>query len=202
MVTELVDWLRTQDDCVLTPGLSEAELDRVERVLELTIPPLWRAVLGEACPVTRPGSHGHYPDWRLGDEAAIRDMVDAPVDGLLFDVEHNDFWWHAWGAAPGPIDERLALARRRLAEVPRLTPLRGHRYVGPQDDSPVFSIVQADLYIPALSLADIPAGRSQDAMPAEQWPIGSVPFWSELHAYSQMGHPPESRFTHLAQGGL
>jgi hypothetical protein len=98
--------------------------------------------------------------------------------------------------------ERLAAARRRLAEVPRLTPLWGHTYVGPGDASPVFSIVQADLYVPALSLADLPAGRGQDAVPAERWPIGSVPFWSELHAYAQLGHLPALPFGALAEGGL
>ncbi|MCI2423244.1 hypothetical protein MOQ72_38075 [Saccharopolyspora sp. K220] len=202
VVAELLDWLRELPDCVLGPGLSAAELDRAEGAVGVTIPPLWRAVLARACPVARAGSGAHYPDWRLIDEPAVRALVDAPVRGLLFDVEHNDFWWHAWGAAPEPMAERLSLARRRLAEVPRLTPLRHHWYVGPEDDSPVFSIVQADLYVPALSLADLPTGRSQRAVPTRQWPIGSVPFWSELHAYAQLGHHPELGFAQLGRGGL
>jgi hypothetical protein len=99
-----------------------------------------------------------------------------------------------------------------------------HLYVGADDDSPVFSIVQGDLHIPALSLAELAelAGTSgaggellgaaadadaaeavvgQDAVPAEDYPIGAVPFWSELHAYSQFGHDDE-RFAGLARGGL
>jgi hypothetical protein len=202
-VTRLVGWLRTPNaDCELTPGLGSDELDAAERAFGITMPPLWRAVLSRVCPVSRAGGGRRYPDWRRGDDPAVREMVDAPVGGLLFDVEHNGFWWRAWGPAPAAMPERLAAARRRLAEVPRLTPLWGHTYVGPGDASPVFSIVQADLYVPALSLADLPAGRGQDAVPAERWPIGSVPFWSELHAYAQLGHLPALPFGALAEGGL
>ncbi|PZG02757.1 hypothetical protein [Micromonospora deserti] len=123
-------------------------------------------------------------DWRLRDEAGTAALVCQRVDGVLFDVERNDFWWPAWGTPPADAAGRLSVARERLAEVPRLTPLFGNRYVGPTDDSPVFSIHQTDLYVPALSLADLPTGRSEDELPLTDYPIGGVPFWSELHAWS------------------
>jgi hypothetical protein len=85
-------------------------------------------------------------------------VVEQPVNGLLFDVEHCDFWWHGWGRRPEVMASRLYVARRRSADVPRLTPLGGHLYVGEGDDSPVFSIVQADLYVPALTLPDLVTG--------------------------------------------
>lgn len=202
LVAELVEWLREQPNGTLTPGLTEAELVRAERAYGLSMPPLWRAVLGRTCPISRPGGPTAYPDWRREDDPGTRELVERPVRGLLFDVEENGFWWHGWGGAPKRAAQRVALARRRLAEVPRLTPLVGHLYVGPDDESPVFSIVQADLYVRALSLADLRAGRDQRAVPAERYPIGSVPFWSELHAYSQLGHDEGSPFAELATGGL
>jgi hypothetical protein len=64
----------------------------------------------------------------------------------------------------------------------------------------VFSIVQADLYVPAMTLPDLITGRSQDSVDSMEYPIGDVPFWSELHAYSQLGHM--SAFGELADGGL
>lgn len=202
LVAELVEWLREQPSGTLTPGLTEAELVRAERAYGLSMPPLWRAVLGRTCPISRPGGPTAFPDWRREDDPDTRELVERPVRGLLFDVEENGFWWHGWGGAPKRVAQRVALARRRLAEVPRLTPLVGHLYVGPDDGSPVFSIVQADLYVRALSLADLPAGRDQREVSAERYPIGSVPFWSELHAYSQLGHDEGSPFAQLATGGL
>jgi hypothetical protein len=201
MVTRLLDWLGARTDCELAPGLDEAELDRAEQVFGITMPPLWRAVLRRAHPVPGLGAKRVYPDWRLGDEQGTHALVRRPVEGVLFDVEQNGFWWHDWGPAPGSAAERLALAGRHLATVPRLTPLMGHWYVGSEDDSPVFSIVQTDLYVPARTLADLPAGRSQDGVAPEEYPIGAVPFWSELHAYSALGHHADLPFARLAEGG-
>lgn len=201
-VAELVSWLGGRPDCRLEPGLSEAELDTAESIFGLHMPPLWRAVLTRAYPRPAEETTRTYPDWRLGDPEGTRALVEAPVRGLLFDVEHNGFWWRAWGDRPDSVADRVGLARARLAQAPVLTPLGGHAYVGPSDDSPVFSIVQADLFIPARSLADLPGGTGQRDVPEDEWPIGSVPFWSELHAYAQLGHHRDSRFAGLASGGL
>lgn len=207
---DLLDaWLRSQDDCVLEDGVTPAELARAETVFGIRFPPLWRQVLARVHPVGLPkpprAQHGvlrwtAWPDWRLRDEPATRALIDAPVRGLWFDVEHNDFWWTDWGTRPDTTAARLAVATERLAEVPRLVPLRGHMYVADTDDSPVFDIVQADLYVPALTVADLATGRDQDQLPLQDWPVGAVPFWSELHAYSQLG--PQGPFAHLGTGGL
>lgn len=208
-VDALVAWLRAQPDCELEDGLTAAELDHAEERFGIVFPPLWRRVLARVHPIGLPkpprGPDGTlrwtaYPDWRLRDEAATRDLIDAPVDGLLFDVEHNDLWWADWGKRPDQVPARRQGAAGHLADVPRLVPLWSHLYVAATDDSPVFSIVQADLYVPALSVADLPADRNQGVVPLDDWPIGNTPFWSDLHAYSQLG--PQGPFAYLGTGGL
>jgi hypothetical protein len=205
----IADWLAARDDCSCESGLDDAELQTAERRFDLVMPPLWRAVLAivhpTALPVRPRDSDGvlrwsAFPDWRLRDEEGTRRLVDAPVEGLLFDVEHGGFWWNEWGTPADGTQERLRDAQARLADVPRLTPLWGHLYVGSDDSSPVFSIVQADLYVPHLTLSDLVMGRGEAELPVESYPIGTVPFWSRLHAYSQIGHFTE--FGALAQGGL
>lgn len=209
LADSLADWLSRSPDCTLEPGLSQDELTRAQQVFGVAMPPLWQAVLRRSHPVELPAPprsadgvkrHTPYPDWRLRDESGTRSMVESPVKGLLFDVEHNDFWWNEWGEPPSGSPDRLRVAEERLAAVPRLTPLWSHWYVGSTDDSPVFSIVQADLYVPALTLADLLTGRDESPLPVNAYPIGSVPFWSQLHAYSQVGHI--SDFGRLATGGL
>jgi hypothetical protein len=79
--------------------------------------------------------------------------------------------------------------------------LWSHLYVGSVDQSPVFSIVQTDLYVPALTLESFVAGTSQSesGISIENYPLGDVPFWTLLHAWSQVGHT--TSFGELAQSG-
>jgi hypothetical protein len=194
---ELAHWLARTGDCELEPGLTSAEIERAEGAFGLEMPPLWRRVLAlvhaKSLPKPPRGPDGvlrwvPYPDWRLRDVAGTAELVRRPVDGVLFDVEHNDFWWSDWGEKPSDPAGRLSVARELLERAPRLTPLRGNHYVGPTDASPVFSINQTDLYVPALCLADLVHGRGQDGVAPENFPIGRVPFWSELHHWSQLGY--------------
>ncbi|WP_157740213.1 hypothetical protein [Micromonospora auratinigra] len=209
LARRLADAVARSPDCAAEPGLSDEEIDRAEETFALRFPPLWRRVLTLIHPRPRyvapnPGLTGTgptCPDWRLRDVATTREMVEAPVEGLLLDVEESAFWWHAWGAAPSALADRLAVARRELARVPRLTPLWGHQYVADTDDSPVFSIVQADLWVPAATLGAMVEDPSGDDGSVAHRRAGRVPFWSDLYAYSQ--HRGEgSPFGHLATGGL
>ena len=193
----LASWIGRTQDCVIEDGLSPTELDRAEQWLGLAFPSLWREVLAIVHPVAVPrpprGPDGvlrwtRFPDWRLRDEEMTNFVVELPIDGLLFDVESNGFWWTAWGEAPREVAARVELAGRMLVQVPKLIPIWGHRYVSDVPGAPVFSIVQSDLYVPALTLEDMATGRSQDGLPVEGYPIGDVPFWSLLHGWSQVGH--------------
>lgn len=194
-------------DCRTEPGLTIDELHRAEAHFGLSMPALWREVLTLVHPVELPepprGADGilnwtRLPDWRLRDVEATQRLIDWPVVGVLFDVQQG-FWWRAWGSRPSNVDERVGVASKELSKVPRLTPLGGIRYVGEFDASPVFSIHQTDLYIPFINVrALLAGGPSEDSVPIEEYPLGEVPFWSLLHAWSQAGHLTE-RLGGLAQ---
>src|SRR5262245_9696848 len=61
-----------------------------------------------------------FPDWRSGDEAALRDWLDLPRQGVLFDVEHNGLWLDEWGPRPGSIADGLRVVGELVAAAPRL----------------------------------------------------------------------------------
>lgn len=127
----------------LEPGLSGAELAAVQARWGITFCEDHAAFLGLAVPVG-----DGWIDWRHIAGDALEERLRAPVDGLLFDVTHNEFWPASWGARPGEPAEAVERAATVLAGWPRLVPLFGHRYLpaGPYPSpSPVLSVVQSDV---------------------------------------------------------
>jgi hypothetical protein len=73
-------------------GLTDAEVAAAEARFGFRFPPDLREFLQTALP-----RGPRFPDWRSGDEAALLDWLDLPRQGVLFDVEHNEFWLEEWG---------------------------------------------------------------------------------------------------------
>jgi hypothetical protein len=65
-------------------GYTTTELDDAQEKFGLVFPPDLVALLRDRRPLD-----GHV--WT--DEVAIKRMLDWPLEGLFFDVEHNHLWW-------------------------------------------------------------------------------------------------------------
>jgi hypothetical protein len=158
------------------PGLSEAELEAVESRYGFTFADDHRIFLQAGLPLGRP-----WPDWRDGDPHELRSRLDAPADGVLFDVEHNGFWYPGWGVQPEDRRAAMGFARERLLDVPQLVPVFGHRYLPAgtgQSGHPVLSVMQTDIIYYGNHLADYL--RNEFGGPASDLSRtrASVPFWS------------------------
>lgn len=158
-------------------GLTDAEVERTERQYQFRFPPDLRAFLQTALP-----RGAHFPDWRAGESARLRDWLDAPRRGILFDVEHNDYWHPDWAARPCMIEAALSVASEGVRAAPRLIPVFGHRMMPAEprrSGNPVFSIHQADIICCGFDLADYL--RREFRLPGRVgWPdaIQTIPFWS------------------------
>jgi hypothetical protein len=153
MVQEWRDEQRILSDAgiEISAGLTETELQLIERVIGCALPPDLRSFLAEGLPIG-PG----FPDWREPNSAAIRAQLAWPLEGIEFDIEENAFWWSEWGGRPRNIETALALARIHLNAAPRLVPVRGHRYLPAEPalvDNPVFSVYQTDVICYGKNLA-------------------------------------------------
>jgi hypothetical protein len=165
----------------LQPGLTDGELARVERQFGFEFADDHRAFLAAALPVGP-----SWPDWRNGDPAALRDRLNWPVHGVLFDVEH--WYWHeSWGQRPDNRGEALATAKRHLAAVPQMVPVFGHRYLPAgrgTSGHPVLSMYQTDIIFYGLDLADYMrqefGGPEPDPDTARRTPEATVEFWRSL----------------------
>jgi hypothetical protein len=159
--------LRSWSVCAVEPGLTDAEFDDIEARYGFQFADDHRAFLAAGLPVNRslPAmlpevSYTHpapWPDWRAADVATLRKMLDWPVEGVLFDVEHNGHWRHDWGASPADSAARVDAARRFLSVVPVLVPVYGHRYLpagAGTSGHPVLSMWQTDIIYYGADLAD------------------------------------------------
>lgn len=138
---ELVVGLMRKRGLQLTEGFSEAELADLEKEYGFTFPPDYRCFLRTAVPV----SDG-FADWRSQQDVAKR--MSWPLEGIIFDIEHNGFWYGRWGTRPDTSEERYEKVLRHVSEYPRLIPVYSHRYIpdSPQKaGNPVFSVYQTDI---------------------------------------------------------
>jgi hypothetical protein len=177
--------------CKFEPGLTDAEFAHIRREYDIEFADDHRAFLAAGVPVNVPSEGGQawskpWPEWRSEDPAKLRERLNWPVKGVLFDVEHNGFWYAAWGERPTDGAAALAAARLHLADVPVLVPVYGHRYLpaGPGSfGHPVLSLSQTDVICYGLDLVDYMhrefSGARGDV--DEGWnPSATVPFWRDL----------------------
>lgn len=130
-----------EHDALSVPGLRDDELDAVERRFGIEFGVDHRALL-------RLGVPTNSPDWREPDDPRF-ERLDWPVDGVLFDVEHNAYWAPSWGTRPDVTAEALQVAADHVAGWPRMVPLWGPRFTpsGAAAGAPVFSIIQNDVIV-------------------------------------------------------
>src|SRR5205807_1712912 len=148
----------------------------VEARFGLRFPPDLRAFLQTALP-----RGPQFPDWRSGDEARLREWLDEPRQGILFDVEFNGFWLDEWGPVPGSFDEAKRVVSGLVAAAPRLIPVFSHRMLPDEPHlpgNPVLSVHQTDIIHYGFDLADYL--RHEFHLPGRQpWPdvVRPIRFW-------------------------
>ena len=158
------------------PGLTDAEISRVEAQFRFRFPPDLREFL--QCGLPR---GDRFPDWRSGTEAVLRDFLSVPREGVLFDVEQNGFWLPEWGPRFNALADALVIAGDLISDAPTLIPIYGHRMMPDDPQSagnPVFSVHQTDIIYYGFDLDDY--FRHEFNLPGRQpWPaqIRAIRFW-------------------------
>ncbi len=147
----LVDRLRERD-IAFAEGLTDAEIAAVEGRFGFRFPPDLRAFLQTALPRGEP-----FPDWRSGEESALREWLDLPREGVLFDVEDNGFWLEEWGPRPATLEVAQRVVDELIEAAPRLIPIYKHRMMPAEPllpGNPVFSVHQTDIIVYGVDLRD------------------------------------------------
>lgn len=173
--------------CDIGPGLTDDEFARIERDYEFEFADDHRAFLASGLPLNSPEGgrrRSSWPDWRDADPGDLRERLGWPVEGVLFDVEHNAFWLPSWGQQPAGTGEALRAARQHLDRVPKMIPVYGHRYLPAGRGTyghPVLSICQTDIIFYGTDLADYISCEFRRWFISPGWtPPPMVPFWSDF----------------------
>jgi hypothetical protein len=157
-------------------GLTHAEIAATEGRFGFRFPPDLRAFLQTALPNGK-----RFPDWRSGREADLRDWLDLPRQGILFDIEHNGFWLDEWGSRPDSLADAKRVASELVAGAPKLIPIFIHRMMPDEPHSagnPVFSVHQTDVIHYGFDLADY-LRNDFHLSGREPWPesVRGIRFW-------------------------
>jgi len=174
-------------------GLTNAEIGELEKRFQFVFPPDLRFFLQLALPLSP-----YFVNWR-GEPDELRSWLRRPVEGILFDVQHNVFWFPEWGTRPEETAAALLVAERHLGTVPKLIPLGDPIFTKclpawPNEaGNPVFSIHQTDILHAGRDLGDFlrwfsrpqedfdhdaDEGLAPTAVFCEDY--RRIPFWTEL----------------------
>lgn len=185
--TEAAARLAATGCCAIGPGLTDAEFAAIEQRYGFEFADDHRAFLAAGLPVNENHAQRPWPDWRDGDPGDLREKLDWPVEGTLFDVEHNRLWLPEWGERPTDLAEALATARRELARVPTMVPVYGHRFLPAGRGTfghPVLSMYQTDIIYYGVDLVDYIhqefGGPGMDRSDERWTPHATVPFWRDF----------------------
>jgi hypothetical protein len=179
-------------------GLTDAEVDRIEKEYTFNFPPDFRLFLEFGLPISE-----HFPNWRSGfmlrpivawesgvaierghKLTPISECFARPAEGICFDIEHSNFWTDSWGPRPADLSAAFQVARRQIARMPKLVPVYSHRYVAGEPlaaGNPVFSVHQTDIIYYGTDLADYFAREFGVSRP--NWAANEareIRFWSAL----------------------
>jgi hypothetical protein len=167
-------------------GLTDDEVLQVETKFNIKFPPDLKLFLQISLPTS-----DSFVNWRLGlkskseaDKIVLR--LDWPLEGMLFDLQSNDFWVDSWGNRPDNYDDKVLIAKRHYETYPKLIPIYSHRYIPSlpnENDNPVFSVHQMDIIYYGYDLATYFANEFGFAL-TEYFelldePKKEIEFWSD-----------------------
>lgn len=193
-----IEFLRSRN-VIFDDGLSVAEIIAIETRYGFHFPSDLRAFLQAALPVSiaKYDVSSGFPNWRSDPEEQLRWRLGFPLEGIEFDVEHNQFWLSSWGPRPADLREAIEIARQCVSSAPKLIPVYSHRYIADEPRSagnPVMSVHQTDIIYYGQNLQDYFEQEFGDH--SEDWYGGqryanwtpeqyhaahrSIRFWSDL----------------------
>lgn len=167
-------------------GLRDEELGEIHALFGIYFPEDLKRLLQTALPIS-----GKFVEWRAGlhsnrEKQQIELRMNAPLEGLLFDVKNNGYWHKDWGYKPNTYTQQKEVVSACFDRYPTLIPVYSHRYIPdtPQESgNPILSVHQTDIIYYGYSLADYFAREFRFTLPdIFEVPVEAkrIEFWSDF----------------------
>ena len=182
---ERIREILTNNEIKLFEGLTDEEFEKIENFYSIKFPTSLRILYKSFLP--------EFYNWRDFSEEnveKIKDYLNAPLQGILFDIQYNDFWKKCFGQKTDNINEnkRIALEYLKNANnetVPKLIPIYSHRFVPCYPDIidiPVISVVQTDIIYYGNDLEDYFENEFHEKKTKEPADLHNkyIPFWTDI----------------------
>lgn len=164
-------------------GMSLSEIDETEKLYDISFPVELKRLYSVGLPISK--SFCNWRDTHQGNVQRIKDVLNVPIQGLVSDLETNDFWCDDWGEKPMDIRDAQSILLEHYNKSPQVIPVYAHRYmpfIPNETDVPVFSIMQSDIIhygVNLISYLEIEFGFRQynELIHAN---FRHVDFWSDL----------------------
>jgi hypothetical protein len=147
MLQTVIRFLKNRN-IVFEERLSDAEYNAVVSMFGISFPYDLKCFLQTALPVS-----AKFVNWSMAliDTKAreyINERLLWPLEGILFDVHNNEFWYDEWGKKPDDIETQTKTVEEYYKKYPPLIPIYSHRYIPAfpaEEGNPVFSVYQSDI---------------------------------------------------------
>ena len=169
----------------LNVGMTENEITKAEEFYGIEFPKDMKEMLMNFVPI----SNGFY-NWNdYSDEniSRIKDMIEWPYEGIIYDIENNEFWLEEFGKCPKNIEDRIQMFKKYIAEnevqIPKLIPINSHRYVisGKVADYPIISVYQTDIIYYGSNLLEYFENEFNHTYNITNIAnIKRIPFWNQI----------------------
>lgn len=154
-ITLLITRLK-QSGVNFAEGLSDDEFVKIKDEFQVTFPPDLKQLLQKALPVS-----DRFVNWRAGlhspeEKKQVKQRINWPLEGMLFDVENNEFWMQEWGDKPESKSQQREIAELNYQRWPKLIPVYSHRYIPSipcEEGNPILSVYQTDIIYYGYDLA-------------------------------------------------
>ena len=164
-------------------GMSKNQIIIAQDFYGITFPPDLQELLMAFTPISN--LFYNWCDYSHHNVEIIKNQIAWPIEGILFDVENNDFWLKSWGKKPANINEKLQIARKYMEQVPKLIPILSHRYISSypnETQNPIYSVYQMDIIFYGKDIWDyfeveFKKKKQQDI---DFGKIKCVPFWHDI----------------------
>ena len=137
-------------------GLSEKDINEVEKFYDISFNIDHKEFLKIGLVIG--DNFYNWVDFSPENCNKIREMLNWPLEGLLFDIEHNNFWYEEIEINSNLLVEKIDSFKSWYNKnVPKLIPIYSHRYMCSEPKKsgvPVYSVYQTDIIYYGMNIVD------------------------------------------------